>query len=469
MTRFLLFVLSLLIITPAFAQDGTCKPGVNCTVQTLRTTGGSSGRYSAQANSLYVTGTVSTPSTAAAYVYGSGTTASTLLVQRASGTAVNVTQDGVGQTAGVAATGTSWWGDGTNAGPGISFYADQDTGLYRIGANQLGVATAGARSFNFNATAGVVEGTSNATDLTMNTSTGARLRYIGSSVLLDSDKVTLTGANFGVAFAGAQQPTSFGVAVPRSLQFDTNSGRAYWQDVAPTAVFPARDFGAGPHPVLERRAYVIDPGYESTATPTWLYAAPRVAAGTASLTVVDAAAAGAASMGSSPGRVSFRSSVTLASAGSTSSLISSLAFVRDLGYAPRWCQKVGQFSAGTLRVFVGLTSALPGSAALPATHNVSFRFSSGDGDTKWQACYGAGSTTCVDTGVTPVSAPGSYDLLCIDCREGTAACTFWVNGVARLRQTTGLPTNSLAPFYSVEARSANAATLYAGPVSVEVN
>lgn len=41
--------------------------------------------------------------------------------------------------------GTGLFADGTVAAPSISFLADQDTGIYRIGANNIGVAAGGAK------------------------------------------------------------------------------------------------------------------------------------------------------------------------------------------------------------------------------------------------------------------------------------------------------------------------------------
>ena len=484
MTRLLFVLLFALISAPAFGQDGTCKQGIPCRPSRLDTT---NGRVAAAgpvcafgANAAWAwspqTSAVTFGWTLGA-VPSSCTAANTLL-------SFSVNEPGVraNSTSGYFASGTNPTFSnaftaalGSNTLPALGFSGDSDTGIYSPGANQVAVTVGGSRSMAWSSTAGVLNGTTSNSQLTLNDATGSELLYssnlmrvTGGSIIAYAPLVQLNSSS-GVQFSSTTATTSFTTVNSRVFQVDSNNSRFYWSGPLPTATRPALDFGGHPHPVLERRVYAIDMGYESTATPTWLTSAPRVAGATGIITVVDAAAAGAAGMGSSPGRVSYRSSVTLASAASISSLISSVAFVRDLTYAPRWCQKLGQFSAGTLRVFAGLSSALPGSAALPATHNVSFRYSTGDGDTKWMACYGAGATTCTATDVTPASSPGAYDTLCIDCREGSAACTWWVNGVAKLRQTTGLPTNGMAPFYSVEARSANAATLYAGPVSVEVN
>jgi hypothetical protein len=147
-------------------------------------------------------------------------------------------------------------------------------------------------------------------------------------------------------------------------------------------------------------------------------------------------------------------------------------FIRNVGMSPRWCQKVSLSTTSNIRAWVGMANALPGSSDSPANGAVSFRYSTVAGDSAWQWCYANGvSTTCATTSVTPSSGTGTYDTLCIDCREGlSTACTWWVNGVARARQTSGLPTGSpFFPYFSVEARSAAAVTGYEGAVSVEMH
>lgn len=56
-------------------------------------------------------------------------------------------------------TGATTFGDGTVGAPAISFTSDPDTGLYRIGANDLGVAAAGAKVLDVSATGLDVTGT----------------------------------------------------------------------------------------------------------------------------------------------------------------------------------------------------------------------------------------------------------------------------------------------------------------------
>ena len=52
---------------------------------------------------------------------------------------------GGGATTSSSSGGTGLFADGAAAAPSISFLADQDTGIYRIGANNLGVAAGGAK------------------------------------------------------------------------------------------------------------------------------------------------------------------------------------------------------------------------------------------------------------------------------------------------------------------------------------
>ena len=54
---------------------------------------------------------------------------------------------GGGATTSSSSGGTGLFADGTVAAPSISFLADQDTGIYRIGANNLGVAAGGVLRF----------------------------------------------------------------------------------------------------------------------------------------------------------------------------------------------------------------------------------------------------------------------------------------------------------------------------------
>lgn len=75
--------------------------------------------------------------------------------------------------------------------PSYSFTGDPNTGLYSVGADQLGISTGGARSFNFNATAGVVEGVDSTSKLTLNNASGASLNYGVNSITAGNGPITL--------------------------------------------------------------------------------------------------------------------------------------------------------------------------------------------------------------------------------------------------------------------------------------
>lgn len=64
--------------------------------------------------------------------------------------------------------GTGLFADGTVAAPSISFLADQDTGIYRIGANNLGVSVGGVNVLDINGSAATFAG-----PITVNSTTGS--------------------------------------------------------------------------------------------------------------------------------------------------------------------------------------------------------------------------------------------------------------------------------------------------------
>lgn len=65
---------------------------------------------------------------------------------------------GGGATTSSSSGGTGLFADGTVAAPSISFLADQDTGIYRIGANNIGVAANGAKVLDVSTTGLSVDG-----------------------------------------------------------------------------------------------------------------------------------------------------------------------------------------------------------------------------------------------------------------------------------------------------------------------
>lgn len=93
--------------------------------------------------------------------------------------------------------------DGTAALPALAFASDTDTGLYRIGANNLGVALGGAIEANWTATA-FSPGASNGSALGTTALMWADLFLASGAVVnFDNGDVTVTHAADTLSFAGA--------------------------------------------------------------------------------------------------------------------------------------------------------------------------------------------------------------------------------------------------------------------------
>lgn len=95
-------------------------------------------------------------------------------------------------------------GAGTAASPSYTFTTDTNTGLYSVDADQLGVSTAGVRSFKFSQTAGKLEGVSAAPVLDLNTSAGACLSYGStSSICAATNIVSISATTYNFVSANA--------------------------------------------------------------------------------------------------------------------------------------------------------------------------------------------------------------------------------------------------------------------------
>lgn len=137
--------------------------------------------------------------------------------------------------------------------------------------------------------------------------------------------------------------------------------------------------------------------------------------------------------------------------------------------------RVGVPTLTSVRNFFGMSNTLPLTAgsSTPTAHAAVFRFDTSAGDTAWQACTGAGvAITCTTTGVTVTSTPDLDTTLEIDCREASAlgiptACTFWVNGIARVRVTTNMPAASVGNTASTETLTAAVRSLNFGARTIE--
>ena len=356
-------------------------------------------------------------------------------------------------------------GDGSAASPQFRVQSDTNTGLYSVGADQLGVATNGARSFNFNAIAGRLEGTTSTQRLALNAADGSSLVNGLSDMTATNTRIYLRAGGNGIELSGGNFTTGF-VATALSLQTDANSGRLYWTPSATVATAPPVDLGGAPHWALQQRSYGVDMGTEGGGSaPTWSNT-PKLAGAAVTFTITDAAVATSTVVATGGwGTWDSRDSNTAAAAASKSDFLTTPFLT--LARRPRWCQRVLVPNTSSIRVWAGLATAVAGSSDTPATSSVAFRFSTAAGDTNWAWCTGAGTVACTATTAVPTAAG---DLLCIDCREGSA-CTWWINGVAVTRQTASLPvsTTKVGALYSVEALAASSRSLRAGHISIETN
>jgi hypothetical protein len=119
------------------------------------------------------------------------------------------------------------YGDGTAAAPQLRSNTDTTTGLYRTGASQIGVTTAGARSFNFTATAGKLEGVTATPTLTLDNSSGSCLNYTGASLCVTSNSITASGTtgfniSAGTPFTIQSKPIISGSTPTISSGFGTS-------------------------------------------------------------------------------------------------------------------------------------------------------------------------------------------------------------------------------------------------------
>lgn len=110
--------------------------------------------------------------------------------------------------------GTGLFADGTVAAPSISFLADQDTGLYRIGANNIGVSANGAKVLDITTTGATFAGAVVAPSLTAPAATNLALAA-GSG----NQNITLTPSGTGASYFG---PTSltFKVGISKHTSAD---------------------------------------------------------------------------------------------------------------------------------------------------------------------------------------------------------------------------------------------------------
>lgn len=73
--------------------------------------------------------------------------------------------------------GEHWSADGSAAAPVYAFSGDPDTGIYRIGANNLGVAAGGVKVWDIGAAASTISGTGFGLQLNTTAGSFARIRF----------------------------------------------------------------------------------------------------------------------------------------------------------------------------------------------------------------------------------------------------------------------------------------------------
>lgn len=126
----------------------------------------------------------------------------------------------------------------------------------------------------------------------------------------------------------------------------------------------------------------------------------------------------------------------------------------------------------SIRIWVGIskfgdsteTSDAPGGALYAM-----FRFSTGAGDTNWQACTGNGTASCTDTGTT-VAGSTIYKLTIDYSTAGSVL--FYINDVLKVTKTTNLPTgvsSSYGPWVSVTTLTTAARAIHISSVLASMN
>lgn len=225
--------------------------------------------------------------------------------------------------------------------------------------------------------------------------------------------------------------------------------------------------GGGAHFALEQRTLVINPGHESSLCPRCYECTPSTLTALDGQTCTDAAAGGTTVIDT----VDFRTFVTAASTGSTSTYTSRVAETRR-NQSPHMVFQGMTTATTSRRIWYGLSSVTLGSDT-PTGHIAALRYSTDASDTTWKACTGDGSTTsCSDTGVT-VTASRLYWLE-VDCRHSAGTkCLFTVQraGLApvTIEKTTNLPTltTNMSIRHHCEARTTTATTCGIGPSALE--
>lgn len=123
--------------------------------------------------------------------------------------------------------------DGSAANPGLSFTADTDSGLYRIGTDNLGMALGGSKVFDFKETGfGLPDGAVGTPSLFFNSDTDTGFYYIGAA------NIGLSLGNskeFDFSTNGLQVPS--GTAATPGMAFSSSSNTGmYLHSTSPAAL-----------------------------------------------------------------------------------------------------------------------------------------------------------------------------------------------------------------------------------------
>lgn len=299
-------------------------------------------------------------------------------------------------------------------------------------------------------------------------SAGCPRAGFGTQLMTFNSSTTLTTIAYATALtAGSLQfNTTSAPATPSArsatsgrLQTEAVFQNLYYRD-ATVAQSHSFIVGGGQHPTQQVFTAAGRVGAESTVCPVITSPVPQTggSGGSAISHTCTTVAAATSSVGAATGR-SYRVSTTLGVANSTDTVVTQ-AFVQPR-QAPRFCAWVlSPSTLTTVRLWVGLFSAAPGSSDGPTASHLSFRFSTNAGDTNWMICSADGTTSsCSSTGLAVV-ASREY-LLCLDATSSSAIyaqVSGEGSGPVFATKSTNLPqvNSNLLMAHSVETLAASA-------------